>query len=412
MKKHKLLALQIITGFLFAITINHFIVFAWGDNSENGRPSYTAEEVNNGILGDNIVFNCISDSEAIGGSEKNYVAAREYTSEGATKDTIWNANEIYVEDGKTYIIRLFVHNNNPNDIEAIAEDTRVRINVPIVSSRETKVNGYITSSNASPSEYVDDVIFKSDTAFHLEYVKGSALLENSGKANKSQLDDCIVDAKTSSVLIGYDSLDGKIPGGFQYASYVTIRVKAVFDDEFTVEQKVRVVGNEDKEFKYAVNANIGDIVEFQLQYKNISSESHRNVAVRDVLPKSLQYIEGSTKLYNTDCPDGAVAEQDTITTDGVNIGNYAAGANAYVRFRAEVVGDTMADGANELTNWIQVQAGADKQIIIQDYAKVYVTKLSAKTLTPLENVLIILVLICIFFLTLCARKIYKLQHRK
>lgn len=432
MKKHILLVLQIISCFLFAITVNHIIVFAWGDNSENGRPSYTIDEINKGAIGatfesdgedyknsenypGQIIFNTISDS--VMGNEKNYVGVRECTTAdggGATKETIWNANDITVEDGKTYIIRMYVHNNNPNGWDAVAENTKVRFNVPVVSSREIKVNGYITSSNASPSEYVDDVIFKSDTAFHLEYIYGSALLKNNSIGLSGiQLSDNIVEAKDGGILIGYDALDGRVPGCYEYANYVTIQVKAVFDDEFSVEQKVRVVGSEDKEFKYAVNANIGDIVEFQLQYKNISNESHKQVAVRDILPPSLKYIEGSTKLYNTDHPDGVTAKQNTITTDeGVNIGNYATGANAYIRFRAEVIGDAMADGANELVNWGQVQAGSDKLIIIQDYAKVYVTKVPERTLSSLEVTLIILVLICFTLLIFCAIKINKLRHPK
>lgn len=149
---------------------------------------------------------------------------------------------------------------------------------------------------------------------------------------------------------------------------------------FRVEVKVRVIGSEDKEFKYAVNAKIGDTVEFQLQYVNTSINSHKQVVVRDVLPKSLQYIKGTTKLYNTDYPNGAVAKQDTITTDGVNIRNYAAGANAIVRFRAKVVDDTMACGANALVNWGQVQAGVEgNKYIRQDKATVYTTKVCKNT---------------------------------
>ena len=171
-------------------------VSAWGDNSEDGRPSYTIDEINKGAIGatfesdgedyknsenypGQIIFNTISDS--VIGNEKNYVGARESTvpgGGGATKDTIWNANEIEVEDGKTYIIRMYVHNNNPNGWDAVAEDTKVSFNIPTVSSCAIEVDGYINSSNASPSEYVDDVIFISDQAFHLEYIYGSALLEN------------------------------------------------------------------------------------------------------------------------------------------------------------------------------------------------------------------------------------------
>lgn len=365
-------------------------VSAWGDNSEDGRPSYTIDEINKGAIGatfesdgedyknsenypGQIIFNTISDS--VIGNEKNYVGARECTvpgGGGATKDTIWNANEIKVDDGKTYIIRMFVHNNNPNGWDAVAEDTKVSFNIPTVSSREIKINGYINSSNASPSEYVDDVIFIGDQAFHLEYIYGSALLENNKVGlGGVKLDDAIVNAKTGGVLIGYDALDGRVPGCYEYDNYVTIQVRAVFDYEFSVEQKVRVVGSEDKEFKYAVNAKIGDTVEYQIQYENTSDALQNKVTIRDVLPQGIEYIAGSTILYNTKYPKGVSIDQDSIISNGIIIGNYEAGANAFIRFRAEVVGTDLAAGVNELFNWGQAGVG---ETVLQDYASVFVVK--------------------------------------
>ena len=159
-------------------------VLAWGDNGDydNGhRRSYTVEEIESGILGNEIIFNSISISEPIGGDERAFVAARENTGINAGKDNKWTSiNDVKVEDGKEYIVRMYVHNNNPNGYDAIAENTRVKFNIPSASDKSVKVNGFISSSNANPSEYVDYVNFVSDTNFHLEYVYGSALLENNG----------------------------------------------------------------------------------------------------------------------------------------------------------------------------------------------------------------------------------------
>ena len=226
-----------------AVLLNPVTAFAWGDNytdpetGEKGRPSYTIEEINNGAIGatsvsdgedyknsDNypgqIIFNTISDSTI--GSEKNYVAARECVLledgswEGATKDTIWSGNDITVEDGKYYIIRLYVHNNNPNGWDAVAEDVHVSFSIPNEYDKENKriqVNGFIDSSNATPSEYWDYVNFNSEVPFHLDFVNNSGLLENNGIGLGGLiLSDDIVKAKSGGVLIGYDALDGRIPG--------------------------------------------------------------------------------------------------------------------------------------------------------------------------------------------------------
>ncbi len=370
------------------------LVSAWGDNGtyNNGhRRSYTVEEINNGAIGatkksdgenyknsknypGTIVFNSINVSEPIGGDERAFVAARENTGVNAGKDNKWTSiNDVKVEDGKEYIVRMYVHNNNPNGVDAVAENTRVRFNIPSASAKEVKVNGFITSSNATPSQYVDYVNFVSDNNFHLEYVYGSALLENNGVGANGgvQLSDDIVKAKEAGVLIGYNALDGKVPGCYQYANYVTIRVKAVFDYDFTVEKKVRIAGDADKTWKESVDAKVGDKVEFQIHYQNTGSDWQEHVAIRDALPSNLRYVEGSTKLMNANHPSGDPVAEDYLVNEGLKIGSYSANANAYLLFTAEVVDDNLACGSNTLINWAQARVG---DTVVKDDAQVKVAK--------------------------------------
>ncbi len=347
------------------------LVSAWGDNG-GGRPSYTIDEINAGVLGNKIVFNSISNS--VIGDEKNFVGARENTGVNAGANNVWNGNDITVENGKEYLIRLYVHNNNPNGNDAIARDTKVAFSIPTESGKKVQVNGFIDTSNGNPSRYWDYVNFNSDQAFHLEYVYGSALLENNGVGKNGGIklsDDIVTKADQYGVLIGYDQLDGNVPGCYTYANYVTIRVKAVFDTDYTINQRVRLVG--DKEWKTNVVANVGDKVEFQVEYKNIAEEAqrHANVMIKDIIAENLQYVPGSTKLYNGNHPNGAVVNEDTLTTTGVNIGNYQKGANAFVRFTAEVVDKSLECGSNTLVNWMQGGVGRKT---IQDYATVMVNK--------------------------------------
>ena len=348
------------------------IVDAWGDNG-GGRASYTIDEINSGVLGDEIVFNSISDS--VIGDEKNFVGAREDTGINAGAENVWDGNEINVTPGKTYLVRLYVHNNNPKGEEAVAEDVTTTFGVPDTTGKSVEVNGFIESSNAAPSEYWDYVRFVSDSNFHLEYVRGSALLENNGiGANGGiALSDDIIE---KGVKIGYDALDGKIPGCYQYASYVTIKVKAVADNPYIVEKQVRKVGA--TEWQESVDAEVGERVEYRIHYKNMSSDSTTNVMVRDVLPENMKYIEGTTVLYNASNPKG-IARDDTITTTGVNIGGYAVKGDGYVMFTAEVVDDSLTCGANTLTNWGQVGVGDD---LLEDSALVNVNKACSPEPTP------------------------------
>ena len=59
---------------------------------------------------------------------------------------------------------------------------------------------------------------------------------------KSKRTHRLLRAASGGTLIGYSDLDGRIPGYYQYASYVTIKVKAIFDYGFSVENKVREIG--------------------------------------------------------------------------------------------------------------------------------------------------------------------------
>lgn len=359
---------------------------AWGDNGNypDGRRSYTIDQINHGVLGNKIVFNSIKDS--VIGDEKNFVGARENTGINAGANNVWNGNDITVEDGKEYLVRLYVHNNSPLGEDAVSRNTRVAFNVPTESSTSLQVNGFIFSDNASPSEYWDYVNFNSDHIFHLEYVYGSAIIENNGIGSRKggyPLDDEIVTAAKSKngVQIGYNKLDGNVPGCYQYASYITIKVKAVFDSktvgsnsDFRIEQTMRKVGT--KDWSANVNAQVGDVLEIQGTYTNISDESQRGVMIRSVLPRNFEYIPGSTVLYNTNHMQGLAIAQDDIVTNGINIGNYGAKGNAFVRFKVKVVDNSLQCGGNVLVNWLQAGLGNKT---IQDYATASLTKTCGTT---------------------------------
>ena len=204
------------------------IIWGWGDTTDGGqgRESYTVEDINNGLLGDRIVFNSISNSTI--GDEKNFVAAR-IAGENTGIDNVWQNNLIEVEPGNEYIIRLFGHNNSPYGYNAIAEDVAVEYKIPEGSGRTIVVNGLINSSNAEPDRYWDSVVFTCRDRFHLEYVEGSALLESNGIGADGGLilSDTIVKGRT---YVGFDALDGRIPGCFKYDFYITIEVKVVGDE--------------------------------------------------------------------------------------------------------------------------------------------------------------------------------------
>ena len=57
------------------------------------------------------------------------------------------------------------------------------------------------------------------------------------------------------------------------------------------------------------------------------------LAVRDINHKYI-VVDGSTRIYNTRHPQGVTLSDNIITDMGVNIGDYAPGANAWIYFDA------------------------------------------------------------------------------
>ena len=333
-------------------------VMAWGD-SAGGRTVYSIDQINSGILGDTITFNSIKNGKI--GHEFNFVGAKQSTD----TSNVWKANEINVKDGDVVTIRLYVHNNSPKGKNAIATGVSANFSLPTTVAKSHTVIGYLNASNATPNRYWDEVVLSSDDDFYMEYVEGSAKYTNS-KMGTVALSDNIIN---SAVTLGYEKLDGNIPGCYQYDGQVTIQVKIHKSVTAKLSKTVRIKGQ--KGWNESVEAKIGDEVEFQIEYVNLTSAQVDNVMIRDVLPKNLEYVKDSTVLYNSNYQSGTKVVENTLTTTGINIGSYGVNGNAYVRFTAKVVNNSLACGNNQLVNWASSTVNSK---VAKDDASVFVKR--------------------------------------
>ena len=340
-------------------------VNAWGD-SDNGRKSLTTAEAK--TLGDTITFNSFTDGKI--GDEKNFVGAKVSS---VNADT-WNADTINVKDGETYTIRLYVHNNNLYGTKNIAKDVKATFSLPTTVASSHTIVGYLDSSNAKPARYWDEVTLKSNENFYIEYVKGTAKYTNA-KMGTVALSDSVI---TSGATLGYDKLDGNIPGCFEYDGVVTINVKVHNSVAAKLSKTVRIKGGSDKTWKESVEAKVGDEVEYQIEFVNLLSEQVNDVMIRDILPTNVEYVANSTYLYNSNYKEGVLLKDNTLTTTGINIGSYSPKGNAYVRFTGKVVNKSIACGENQLVNWASATV---KNGVYKDDASVLVSK-TCDTPTP------------------------------
>lgn len=337
-------------------------LFAWGPD----RPTYTYDRP-----ADHVTFNSMTGTENYG-DERNFVRIKEATAPNSTY-----SDDIAMQPGKEYSVMVFFHNNAKtslnsaeNDYKGIAKNTKMRVQMPatVKAGEKARITGFISADNAQPQEIWDEAYGSVSNNVALRYVPDSAVITSNGAVNGQKMPETLY---TTGAALGYDSLNGKLPGCNQYAGYVVFKVK-VDQPNFEVNKTVSLKGKND--YKESVTTTAGSEVEYKIHYKNTGTTEQKDVVIKDVLPAGVSYIAGTTQVSN-----GASSHQWKPTTDnevtkgGLNIGNYAAGAGAYVKFTAKVADNANLAkcGVNTLTNKATAETNNGNK---SDTADVTVTK--------------------------------------
>lgn len=333
------------------------IVLAWGPSRATFTMAHPA---------DYVTFNSITDNPEFG-DERNFLAVK-------ADDGTWK-NDLNVEPGKEYMVRMTVHNNaDPKmnqDGSGIAKNARVKVSLPATTGTSVPMSGFVSADNATPKEVWADVQFKANSKFNVAFVGGSAKYYNQQHKDGANLPDSIM--TSTGALIGNDQMDGNMGACFDKSGYVIFKVKVQGPQtpDFKIEKSVRnnATGGA---FNQNVTAKAGDKVDYQIHFTNTGQTQLNNVLIRDQLPAGMTYVAGSTKLVNGNHPSG-VAMPDGITAQGLNINAYAAGAGAYLKFTAQLPAETALQcGENKFHNVASAQP--DQQAPKEDDADVTVPK--------------------------------------
>lgn len=330
-------------------------LMAWGP----GRDTFTMAHPAN-----HVTFNSITDNPNIG-DERNFVGIRESGTNG-----LWQDSQA-VQAGKEYVVRLYVHNNAAANLNLVAHNVTANVILPTSTGKSIEVQGFINSSNATPKEVYDHATFTSSQNFNLAYVPGSLKYYNNANGNGFTIPESIF--TNTGAKLGYTSMNGDIPGCLQYAGYLTFIVKPQFapTGDFAVSKEVRKSGT--TTWSENVTVNPGEQVDYLITYENKGNTTQKNVVVKDQLPQGMTYVAGSTTLRNGNHPTGTKVSDNVVTSQGINIGDYAPGAVAYVMFNAKAVANDQLTvcGTNKLTNTAKVETDNGTK---QDTADVTVNK--------------------------------------
>ena len=323
-------------------------LFAWGPAS---RVTFTLAHP-----ASYVTFNSITDNKQYG-DERNFVQIR-----NVTDNSQFGENTSLVP-GKEYEVFVYFHNNADTSLNdaahnyaGIATGAFMRAQMPasVAAGQDARVTAFVGASNAKHldkngtnlgNQVWDEAFGKNSTngAVALRYVSGSAKITSNGAVNGKTLPDTLF---TTGTPIGYNALDGKLPGCLQYSGYVTYKFK-VDQPNFEVQKTVSAAGK--NQYGETVAAKPGDTVDFKINYVNTGTTQQDGVVIRDQLPAGLEYVAGSTYISTKGTWEHT--NYDTITKQGINVGSYGPNGGAYVKFSAKVSSaDKLACGMNTIKN--------------------------------------------------------------
>lgn len=282
-------------------------------------------------------FNSIIDNPQLG-DERNFVRIRE------VKDGNKFGDEVQLEMGKTYEVYIYYHNNaDAHEVGqtaiGIADGAAVKSSFPatVKKGERATVTGTIFASDTNPLAVWDGAYMTATRDLYLRYVPGTAIIHNGGALNGQSIGPDYLFG--DGALLGYNKFSGILPGCNQYAGYITYQIFADAPD-FTIEKSI-ISGSD--------TVKAGDEVTFKIRYKNTGTMDQLRVVVRDTLPENLAYIPGSTMLYNNNFTNGKAVNDDLVTENGMNIGDYAGGSGwAEIVYKAKV--SENAKCGDKLTN--------------------------------------------------------------
>ena len=295
----------------------------WGSE----RSTYTWQD-----RADHVTINSITDNPVLG-DERNFVRIRKVNSDDKYSDNV------IAEPGAEYEVYVFFHNNadsnfNDNTGKTFAQSIRLKMDhlpATITKGQSAMIKGTISVPNGEPEKVWDTAYIQTNETVSLRYIRGSVRLHTMGALKDKLIDDEALFGKAGGTFLGYNRW-GILPGGEKYSGNVTFKIridKAGFDMNKTVSKENA------SNYRQQIDAVPGEILDFKIHIRNTGTTILRNVVAYDILGEGMEYVPGTTKIYNDTYPNGCI-EKDNLFKNGFNIGDYAGGQDAVITYKVKL----------------------------------------------------------------------------
>jgi uncharacterized repeat protein (TIGR01451 family) len=222
---------------------------------------------------------------------------------------------------------VWYHNPEDDDSGRIAQNVNVRINIPTNRSTTHTITSTVGGTNTNTVTDVTTVNTSLDAA--LAYIPGTAYRRYNAGTNEQPN---IVTVRIPDSVISTGYVIPAVNPCWNFQETITVQAR-VMRPTISIIKQVRVTGTET--WHTANTAEPGDSVDYKITFRNEGNTQLNNVVIRDNMPPYVTYIPGTTRVYTPTRTDG-YSVADGVTGAGVNIGNYAVGSAAVVRFSAQL----------------------------------------------------------------------------
>jgi len=243
--------------------------------------------------------------------------------------------------------QVYYHNREASISNKIAQNLNVKINLPTTAGKTQQATATIKADNSNA--VTDSTTVNLDRAdAYLQYIPGSVVWRHNISTNNAPK---YVETKLSDAVV--TSSQGATLENAKPCCNSTATVTVLARVRLPVVQVLKQVRVDAAGTTYSTanTANPGDTLQYRIVYTNIGDTTHRNVVIRDELPKNVALVPKSTYIFNQTYPNGTPVGTDGITAGGIDIGSYGPGANAYVAFKTKLpVATKLACGENVIKN--------------------------------------------------------------